>query len=551
MRSHQVRLVESSLERTARLLTADHGVRVLFRPGQAMTNGKQIILPSIPDDASQELLDAMQGYLNHEVAHVLHTDFDVFERLHDQKLLRITMNFVEDVRIERLFEAKYPGSKYNFRNLVAVLYQRIRETWSQLDPYFQILASSYLQARHPDSLFYQEVLTPEQRGLVDQVVSLIDEHTPLVSTTDAENCAKKIIDLLKPPELPEDPKQEETQQGLMDVLAILLNTKGDKPGAESDQAADVSGMSSMDMAGDVLVKLIGDKYEHDQEAKAQYVPWDKTKDIFTKTPDNWNPQELDRLRDQAADYTSVMRYRLMATLKSLMRSRWVGGKEHGSIDSRRLHKVATGNTHVYKQKVETAKLDTAVMLMIDHSGSMAGPRLKLAAEAALVLGDVLHQLHVPFSVAGHSTEHGSHHPGPGDYSRWNLLWISKHVDWNENWPTAAHKLTNLHPKNNTLDGEALRWGAQQLLARPEKRKVLFWFNDGQPEPGHGDRGTCQKYLKDVVESCRKSGVEVIAFGIQSDDVKHYFPKHVLIDKLEDLVREPLAHLDRILREGMK
>jgi cobalamin biosynthesis protein CobT len=246
-----------------------------------------------------------------------------------------------------------------------------------------------------------------------------------------------------------------------------------------------------------------------------------------------------------------MRYRLMATLKSLMRSRWAGGKEYGHLDSRRLHKVATGNLHVYKQKVETAKLDTAVMLMIDHSGSMAGSRLQLAAEAALVMGDVLHQLHVPFSVAGFSTESPVEYPREKGYSRWNRLWICKHVDWNENWPTAAHKLTNLKPKNNTLDGESLRWGAQQLMSRPEKRKVLFWFNDGYPEPGHGDVGTCQKYLKDVVESCRKAGVEVVAFGIQSDAVEEYFPKHVVINKLEDLVREPLNHLDRILREGMK
>ena len=563
MRRHEVRLVESSLERTARLLAADHGVRVVFRPGQAMTNGKQIILPTIPDDASQDLLDAMQGYLNHEVAHVIHTDFDVFVRLQKEKNLQLATNFVEDIRIERLFEKQYPGSKYNFHNLTAVLYARIREHWEHFNPFFQILASTYLQARHPDSNFYKEVLTDEQRETVQKVIQIIEDHKPLASTTDAEDCAKKILDFLKPPEPPPEEEQEEEEpqqgQGLMDVLTVMLKGKpGDEDGAGEGDAQPLpagngaTGMSAMDMAGDLLVQVITDQYKHDQEAKAQYIPYDKSKDVYTKSPDRWNPKELDRLREQAADYTSVMRYKLMATLKSLMRSRWSGGKEHGHLDSRRLHKVATGTMHVYKQKVETAKLDTAVMLMIDHSGSMAGQRLQLAAESALVMGDVLHQLNVPFAVAGFSTEHPVDSPRDyGIYSRWNRLWICKHVDWNENWPTAAHKLTSLLPKANTLDGESLRWGAQQLLARPEKRKVLFWFNDGFPEPGAGDTGTCQKYLKDVVESCRQAGIEVIAFGIQSEAVKYYFPKHVVINKLEDLVREPLNHLDRILREGMK
>jgi cobaltochelatase CobT len=101
--------------------------------------------------------------------------------------------------------------------------------------------------------------------------------------------------------------------------------------------------------------------------------------------------------------------------------------------------------------------------------------------------------------------------------------------------------------DNTFDGEALRIATQRLLRRPEKRKILFWLNDGYPCPNvHRFRQQHASYLKTVAGEVEKM-VEVFAIGIQCDDVKHYFKNWVQVDSLSDLPKVAVGELDRLLR----
>lgn len=555
MRDHHVRLVESSLEKTARLLSANHGVVVRFKPNTALTDGKQIILPTIPDNADQNLLDAMQGYLDHEVGHVIFTNFEEMGRAQKESpILGAVQNFVEDVRVEREFEKLYPGSKSNFYSLVCVTFAKLREKWLLLEPWFKLCCAAYLQARHPGSRFWTEVLSDEERAQASEILDIL-EAGPLESTHDATVIARKILEKFQFPELPS------SGQAITDIVIIMVGGKGGEqlqapPGATPNNApaqgeqGGNGGGSIADMAGAILLQVMSETYEHNQQG-GKYVPYSTAGDIIQRTPQSFSNEKMDELRNKAEDYVSIMKRRLVSLLRSRLRARWSGGKEHGRLDSRRLYKAVNGATAVYKELVEANRLDTCIALMVDQSGSMTGDRLELAKEAAIVMGDVLHQLRVPFFVAGHSTQEPTSVPPNSEmYSRYNRLWVSTHINWDENWPSASHKLLAMNPVGNTLDGEALRWAARQLLQRKEKRKVLFWFSDGFPQPGYGSVADCQTYLKKVAESCEAHGVEVIAFGIQSEAVKYYFKQHVVIHKLEDLVREPLSHLDRILREGI-
>ena len=40
-------------------------------------------------------------------------------------------------------------------------------------------------------------------------------------------------------------------------------------------------------------------------------------------------------------------------------------------------------------------------------------------------------------------------------------------------------------------------------------------------------------------------MDIITFGIQTDNVKHYYPDHCVINNLDDLVKEPLQRIDSI------
>ena len=127
----KVERVRDAITKTAKLLARDK-VKVQQRGGQPHVmydrDGKvqYINLPMIPDDPSQELLNAIQGFLDHEVAHVLFTDklaeYAGIERakkagLPLQSVVSMS-NIFEDVRIEKKMRVAYQGSA---RNLTTAL----------------------------------------------------------------------------------------------------------------------------------------------------------------------------------------------------------------------------------------------------------------------------------------------------------------------------------------------------------------------------------------------------------------------------------------------
>ena len=125
---------ESTLEKLGRILSAQYGVNVVFEGDQAMTDGKTITLPYFPNP-SKELVDELNGFLDHEVGHVKFTDFKTLEkvktRFHGEML-----NAIEDVRIERGMIEEFPGTAYHLNPLNEKYRGKMMEedTWKKL-PY--------------------------------------------------------------------------------------------------------------------------------------------------------------------------------------------------------------------------------------------------------------------------------------------------------------------------------------------------------------------------------------------------------------------------------
>jgi len=74
-------------------------------------------IPSVGDNATPEFIMAIQGFIDHEVAHVLLTDFSIYGTdprrpggLATKKFVELH-NMVEDTMIEREIVKIFPGSK--------------------------------------------------------------------------------------------------------------------------------------------------------------------------------------------------------------------------------------------------------------------------------------------------------------------------------------------------------------------------------------------------------------------------------------------------------
>jgi hypothetical protein len=557
---------ETVLERQARMLSSSYNIRVVFKAGPPRTNGEVIFIPPVPDNVSPELMSAVQGYLDHEAGHIMFTNFAVFQELQD-KVLFLCLNAVEDIRMERCVIDTFPGSLYNLKNAHLFVYGRARDNWDNITLFSKVLCAIGVALRYADTDFFENFIDEEVRSWAVKGLSVVDVAS-MRDTHDALIAAKMLYEILEPiiqdadreSDMPEDAEamsedagEGETASGEQTMASV---------GASSEDSAFPEPLEHASTIGEELSSIFEEiqpeqqEYTHGVGSDGSYSVYSTERDLVfnaSKVTARDGASYLTRLREEAQPYTRVMRTKLVNSLRALSQSRWQGGKECGKLDTRRAYLGSLGvSGAVYKTKVPGLELSTAVALAIDHSGSMSGRPLELAAEAAVVLGDVFSPLKIPFFVYGYSTSDTLCPADTKPYARWNSLWLKVYKDFAESWASGALKLTTARRSSmyNTLDGESVRFGAMHLLSRPEARKILIVINDGHPYPGSGHLGRCQAHLKNMVKSVEDAGVEVLAFGVQSHAVKEYYSNYVVINNLEDLVREPLDKIDQVLRKGI-
>ena len=85
----------------------------------ARTGAIQLVnLPYMPDDATDEFIAAVQGFLDHEVGHVLYTDPKIMPTLKKESAkVKNLANAIEDVFIERKMSEAFAGSGGNLNSV--------------------------------------------------------------------------------------------------------------------------------------------------------------------------------------------------------------------------------------------------------------------------------------------------------------------------------------------------------------------------------------------------------------------------------------------------
>lgn len=723
-RNRNVQIFESSIEKLARILSRKWGVKVVFQHGRCETEGKIIYLPVLPDNAPQELMDATQGHLDHEVAHVVLTDFDALNKIkrREKKLFAAT-NALEDPRIERRFAELWPGAKFNFAKSREWSIGKVSEKekdasgketsgWDGLSDIGKVLYASafYAQSDFDDShWFLRDVVEKEVMTRVRAAEPILRKARAAATTEEVIECARELLKAIneveeepeyikpkdikpqdrlippqspldhvmpkKPPKAPADapklievePPDEDEEVDPEDGLPIPGNKgaaggegeegegeegddsegdaavagagpgedqdgeedseSGDQPsiaksgkasdkadaeGEESEGAGDgevaedaepVEGDAGDDAEGEEVDGQIGSQHNGSTKTNTSMKQPKKLPPINStdkELEDDADIMNLARMIKEAAEFeikgvdsylvyttegdhveeikdgdkqqyrtfmqkaiamVAVMKRKLTRAMLSSAVSSWEPDKLRGKVNPRAAHRVALGTSkRVFRQRVEAEKLDTAVQMMIDHSGSMYGDKLQLAAMTAIILGEICHQLGISFSVCGFSTDEGYdgrrrwEKASPEEreiYSRWDNQWIGMYKDFDDSWPHSCHKLINMvrHSKNNTYDGESLKLGAQRLLQRREKRKILFWLNDGEPCPtGVDSRQALVEFTAQAAKEVEKL-VEVVAFGIMTDSVKQFYKNWVQVNTIEELPKICLNQLTQLLVKG--
>jgi len=89
-----------------------------------------------------------------------------------------------------------------------------------------------------------------------------------------------------------------------------------------------------------------------------------------------------------------------------------------------------------------------------------------------------------------------------------------------------------------IDGESVMWAARRLAARnrPGLAPVLIVFSDGEPASTPESIPILCRHLKSTIKRVSAAGIHVIGVGIGTDCVEHYYPQHVVVNKVDDLVK---------------
>jgi cobaltochelatase CobT len=223
-----------------------------------------------------------------------------------------------------------------------------------------------------------------------------------------------------------------------------------------------------------------------------------------------------------------------AILAEPQRDGWLFGEEEGHIDGRRLSQLVSSPTErrLFRQEQYKPAADCLVSFLLDCSGSMKAHIEPVAMMVDLMIR-ALEMVGVRTELLGFTTgawNGGRAHrewlargrpPRPG---RLNEVCHMVFKDADRSWRRARTDIAALFKADlfrEGIDGEAVDWACNRMLARGEARRILVVISDGCPADGAtglaNDPFYLDNHLKDVVARREQQGaVEILGLGVGLD-----------------------------------
>ena len=244
--------------------------------------------------------------------------------------------------------------------------------------------------------------------------------------------------------------------------------------------------------------------------------------------------------------------RLQRRLMAQQNRSWDFDQEEGLLDAARLARVVISPGHSLSYKIErdVEFKDTIVTLLIDNSGSMRGRPISIAAISADVMARTLERCGVKTEILGFTTRawKGGQsreawlaggkpaHPGRLNDLR-HIVYKKADEPYRRGRKNLGLMMREGLLKEN-IDGEALLWAHERLLARQEDRRILMVISDGAPVDDStlsvNSAGYLETHLRKVIDWIeRQSPVQLVAIGI-GHDVTRYYKRAVTIMDVEQL-----------------
>ncbi|MFL6736447.1 MAG: cobaltochelatase subunit CobT [Sphingomonas sp.] len=585
----------------SRAIAKDSEVEVIFASDVAPAAGKTARVPSPGPSLEPRLVAEARGAADSAALRLRHHDPRVHARNAPMDVeARAVFDALETVRVEALGARAMGGVRENLRSLTEARVRsdaivRARDSEEvPLSTALSLIARERLTGEAPPTAAIEglKLVAP---WIEDKAAAELDALA--LTLDDQAAFAKLSRRLLEDLDLAaaENPLEEEPDEG------------GDESESEQGGGEDSAEEGEEGQPGGGDVEMRGEEVEDEgadtgsnQEMEAgdeDAAPGDDLSESLFAAPGrrNWelspptdykafttrfdetveskelcDEEELSRLRaylDQQmgglSNVVTRLANRLQRRLLAQQARSWDFDQEEGLLDAARLARVVVspGHSLSYKIERETEFRDTIVSLLIDNSGSMRGRPIAIAAICADILARTLERCGVATEILGFTTRGwkggqsreswlaAGRPPSPG---RLNDL---RHIIYKRADEPYRHSRRNLGLMmregllKENIDGEALLWAHNRLIARPEERRILMVISDGAPvddSTASANGGTyLERHLRQVIQWIEKrSSVELIAIGI-GHDVTRYYTRAVTIMDAEQLAGAMVEQLARL------
>lgn len=193
-------------------------------------------------------------------------------------------------------------------------------------------------------------------------------------------------------------------------------------------------------------------------------------------------------------------------------ARWRYGTNEGKLDTRRLAKATTGKESLYRRRDSRGRPATALLLLLDVSGSMDG-RLGDVADAAAIFSEALRGMGIWYEIDTYTcgaalcdVSHGCdyYRPDAGlSAPGYTIIGSSNQ----------ALSLRRVGAGGGTPSGAAIATACYRIRNRPEKRRLVIHFTDGLPDSDYD--------VAMALDYARRLGVDVLTISVCSDQSHLY------------------------------
>jgi hypothetical protein len=521
------------------------------------TDGSTINMPVYsPEFTAEQETNWMQA-LVHECYHNLpdnRPDFDLIKEkdINMSSPFGFVLNVVVDHNIENKEHGKLLGAdRYTEKSYDNIFSELTSEKIQQFEPIVQAVMAYDMIARStwltPSDYNIREKISVEANTMLTKMMlddTLMSDYlTPRSGGLPNYELTKRLIT-----EAADEQTQEEMEQQAKGEGDSGEGEKGEGEGEEhakgkhevdysSLQQHSGEALSASEIGSDITIHY----KDSDFGSGDQYEPLATT--LVKPNGELLSRGERDLPLIQGMMHKSLS-IKIRNYLKAMSQARYTGGKKKGKINKRAIASISTGNDRVFRTKEVKPILDTAVTLLVDSSGSMAGTKYSHAVAATTMLSETLTKLSVQHEVIGFACNYRNCWSNP---YKDNVMYVHKKftdsVDGDK-------LITNMLSSNVRLmdnsDGDSINVAHDRLIRQKQKRKVLIVLSDGSPAGGPHN---CEEYTRKVIQEIeRKSSVEIVGIGIEDRNVEWFYSNHCVIQDASQLEDKLLTVLKEMMTQ---